>query len=198
MPDPAKSVTTSFPAEGDKDATLDARVDPLAPAMRNLLKAIRAKEAGSAGYNADYRNDDKWVLTTKTFDQVRDLGRSQVTQQHEASSAIGAYQFLTATLDSLKIGLKLKGTERFDEQFQDALAVALMRRRGLDGYMAGTISLTTFCNNLAKEWASLPVVSTIQGQRRTVQPGQSYYAGDGLNRAGHTAEEILGLVRSLK
>ena len=36
---------------------------------------------------------------------------------------------------------------------------------------------------LAKEWASFPVPSRMRGAHRTVERGQSYYAGDGLNKA---------------
>ncbi len=33
------------------------------------------------------------------------------------------------------------------------------------------------------EWASLPVLADSQGDRQRIRRGQSYYAGDGLNRA---------------
>lgn len=33
------------------------------------------------------------------------------------------------------------------------------------------------------EWASFPVLVGTKGQKRTVKRGQSYYAGDGLNKA---------------
>ena len=36
---------------------------------------------------------------------------------------------------------------------------------------------------LAKEWASFPVPSRMRGAHRTVERGQSYYAGDGVNKA---------------
>ena len=166
-------------------------------AMIALLAAIRSAEAGKAGYNADFRNDDKWVLTNKTFDQFRGLARSQVTQG-EASSALGGYQFITTTLDSLKASLHLTGNEIMNPAMQDDLAVALMIRRGYMEYMAGRMNPSTFCNNLAKEWASLPVVTSIQGAHRALKVGQSYYAGDGLNKALHTASEIISLVSALK
>lgn len=168
-------------------------------AMINLLFAIRLHESGKAGYNADYQNDDKYGdLSRFTFDEVRSLGRRQVSRDREASSAIGAYQFLTKTLDSLKASLNLTGKEMFTPEFQDDLAVALMTRRGRVKYMQGEISAEEFANNLAKEWASLPVVTRMRGAHRMVSPGQSYYAGDGLNKAFHKPGDILALVRSLR
>lgn len=169
----------------------------MTPAMAKLLSLIRLHESGRAGYNADYANNNHWILTTRTFDTVRALSRQQVTNR-ERSSAIGAYQFLTATLDSLKTSLKLKGSEIFDEPFQDDLAVALMVRRGYLRYMDGSMSAVDFCNSLAKEWASLPVVSAIRGASRMLKPGQSYYAGDGLNAALHKPDVILAAVKALK
>ena len=169
----------------------------MGPKMREVLRLFRLHESGKAGYNADFRNDDKWDLVHMTFDQVRALGRAQVTMQHEASSAIGAYQFITPTLDSLKKTLGLTGRETFDVALQDDLAVALMIRRGLMDFGRGKISAETFCNNLAKEWASLPVVTAIKGARRQLKPGQSYYSGDGLNKAFHKPEVILAAVRAL-
>ena len=168
--------------------------------MLNLLRLIRLHEGGpgARGYNADYALDDKWTLTSRSFDDVRALGRSQVTRDGEASSAIGAYQFLSKTLDSLKQSLKLTGTETFDQNLQDDLGIALMARRGLWKYCAGQMTAETFANNLAKEWASLPVVTSIKGARRQLKIGQSYYAGDGLNKAHHDANTVMAAVKSIK
>lgn len=165
--------------------------------MVKMLAHIRSIEAGKAQYNADFRNDDKWILTDKTFDQVRELGRSQV-RQGEPSSAIGGYQFLTATLDSLKKSLNLRGDELFNAELQDDLAVALMIRRGYLKWLRGEISDNTFANNLAKEWASFPVVVDMQGSKRWLVAGQSYYAGDGLNKALTKPSEVLALLKLMK
>lgn len=168
----------------------------MTPAMVELLRLIRLHEGGKAGYNADFRQDDKWTLTDKTFDQVRALGRSQVTTGgrvggKEPSSAIGGYQFITSTMDSLRSSLGLSGKEIMSPEFQDDLAVALMTRRGRAKYMAGQMTAEAFCNELAKEWASLPVVT---GPKK----GRSYYDGDGLNKSFHKPETILAAVRALK
>lgn len=175
----------------------------MTPAMVKLLALIRLHESGKAGYNADLYNDDKWTLTNKTFDEFRALGRSQVTTggargSKEPSSALGGYQFLTATLDSLRKDLGLSGKEVMTEAFQDDLAVALMNRRGHLKYLRGEMGPEAFANELAKEWASLPVVTKIKGSHRYVTPGQSYYAGDGLNKAFHKPETILAAVKALR
>jgi hypothetical protein len=156
-----------------------------------LLALIRKHESGARGYNADYRNDDRWTLTNRTFDAVRALGRSQVVPQGEASSAIGAYQFLTKTLDSLKADLRLSGQETFDPIFQDYLAIVLMNRRGRGEYLRGKIGAEAFANELAREWASLPVIG---GPNH----GRSYYAGDGLNKALVTPSAVLAAIHQMQ
>lgn len=169
------------------------------PAMLELLALIRKHEGGIRGYNADYRNDDKWDLVNKTFDQVRALGRSQVVPQGEASSAIGGYQFLTTTLDYLKKELRLTGQEVMNPEFQDDLAIALMiKKRPSNSFMKlarGEIDIFKFSDGLAREWASLPVLYRQKGSRRTVERGQSYYAGDGLNKALVSAVEFEGVLQ---
>jgi len=170
----------------------------MTPEMINLLSLIRKHESGKAGYNSDYGNNDKWNLVSKTFNEVRALSRFQVTGKHEASSAIGGYQFLTKTLDYLKGEMRLSGDEIFNAQLQDDLAIKLMIRRGLMKYLRGEMRDYTFANNLAKEWASLPVVTPIRGAHRDLDPGQSYYSGDRLNRAFHRPEIIMDAVRALR
>ena len=170
----------------------------LSPQMQVLLALIRSHEGGKAGYNADYANDDKWTLTNRTFDEVVGLSRRQVLIEHEPSSAIGGYQFLSKTLTSLKSSLSLIGDERFDAPFQDDLAVALMIRRGLMKYLRGEIGSNQFCNQLAMEWASLPVVTPVTRGKRHVKPGQSYYAGDGLNKSFHSVESIKNAVAAMR
>jgi muramidase (phage lysozyme) len=103
--------------------------------------------------------------------------RSQVR-----STAAGRYQMIRDTLR--EIATQTGNLDRlFNAETQDALAFALLERRGWARYVAGQMSWTTFANNLAKEWAALPVVT---GE----QAGRSHYAGDGLNKALVTVLDV--------
>lgn len=165
-------------------------------AMKSLLNAIGSKEAPK-GYNQIYSRAEKIVgkpkLTDMTLTQIRAL-QNRMIKGGSASSAVGRYQFLRKTLDATRAEMKIAGTAVWTPDLQDRMAVHLMKGRGLNQYLAGDMSRTTFANNLAKEWASLPVVTPINGKR----PGQSYYAGDGLNKAFHDPADILRLVDALK
>ncbi len=99
------------------------------------------------------------------------------------SSAVGKYQFLRNTLlDLVKQG-HAANDQLFNAALQDKLAIALMERRKLGRYIAGALSTVEFGIHLAKEWASLPVTRNVKRGNRTIKQGQSYYAGDGLNKA---------------
>jgi len=167
------------------------------PEIAELARLIRLREA-PAGYNQRFAESvPRRDLATMTFDEVRRYGRERVTVDHKSSSAIGGYQFISRTLDGLKASLHLTGREPFTPELQDDLAYQLMVGRGLNRLYAGTMPPEVFCNNIAREWASLPVVTAIRGAHRMLRPGQSYYAGDGLNAAHHRPETILAAVRAI-
>lgn len=139
-------------------------------AVGRLLDLIGKHEA-RGNYNAVYGN----ARATRDLSQltVNQILAQQVVARRRgaASTAIGKYQFIYKTLRGLKSELGLKGTERFTPQLQDRLAIALLKRRGLDGFLSGRVSKRSFALGLSQEWASLPNPNT----------GRSFYAGDGLN-----------------
>jgi muramidase (phage lysozyme) len=172
----------------------------ISPALKLLLDTIRSKEAPK-GYGQIYSGAKGVSLSTDvsrmTLNQVLNFQRVML-DAGSASSACGGYQFLRKTLQATIAAMGLTGKEVWTPELQDRMAVQLMEGRRLGDYMAGRISPESFANKLAMEWASLPVVTTIPGQKRTVHPGESYYAGDGLNKAHHDPAAILALVKALR
>ena len=174
----------------------------MTPAMKALLDAIGAKEA-PRGYDQIFgwaeANKDigRVTLTAMTLDQIRAL-QTKMLNVGSPSTACGRYQFLRKTLDATRMAMGVPGSAKWTPALQDEMALHLMRGRGLDKYLAGRMSREAFANNLAMEWASLPVVTRIKGQQRMVDPGESYYAGDGLNKSFHDPGDILKLVDALK
>jgi hypothetical protein len=114
------------------------------------------------------------------------------------SEAAGCWQFMEDTLRGLHIEAKVSLDAKMNEDTQTTLAIALLRRRGLTRYLKGEISAETFANNIAKEWASMPVVTPMKRGSVSVKPGQSYYAGDGLNKAHASVEDFLAVVRRVR
>ena len=159
--------------------------------MKELLDYI-ARYESRGDYNAVWGGISKKdrpprPLTKMTVGEV--LAWQDSIDPLYRSEAAGRYQILEDTLADIFDPAGFSLSDRFDENTQDALAVQLMRRRGFDKFRSGQISAEKFANNLAKEWASLPLVS---GPKR----GRSYYAGDGLNKAGADPDEFLSVVEA--
>lgn len=158
-----------------------------------LLAFIRKPESGG-DYNIVYGGIRKShrppkPLTKMTIGEV--LKWQDSIDALYPSEAAGAYQIMEDTLRKLHVEAKFPATALFDKATQDALAVQLLKRRGLDKYLAGNMTPEAFANELAKEWASLPVVS---GPKK----GRSYYAGDGLNKSHVSVEDFFAVVRKVR
>ena len=153
-----------------------------------LLASIREIETGRADRSAyDVIYDHKQgklakPLTKMTYGEIIDAQKTW--SRNHGSSAAGAYQFMRATLiDLANANPSISGNDLFTPELQDQLGYQLLLRRGYNEFMAGKISRTEFGKRLAMEWASFPVLAATKGAHRDVQRGQSYYAGDGLNKA---------------
>lgn len=168
-----------------------------APAAR-LLEFIGSIEA-PRGYDTVYGNNQARLpkpITRMTVDEL--LENQSWFDNSFGSSASGKYQFMRATLADLKRELGLRGGQIFDSNLQDRLGYHLLRRRGYDKWIAGELSDTDFMLNLSKEWASFPVPYRVKGAHRTVERGETYYAGDKLNKALVRPEKVEDLLKVAK
>jgi len=133
-------------------------------------------------------------ITSMTLDEI-EKAQPQWTKKF-GSSAMGAGQFMKNTLDApgtlrdIEGEMGLTGREKATPDLQDRMAYHLLKRRGFLDFIAGKMSRTAFGNRLSMEWASFPVLADIKGRRRKVKRGQSYYAGDGLNKSLVSPEEV--------
>lgn len=154
--------------------------------VRALLDFIAIPESGG-DYNVVYKHKQGTLgkpITMMTLDEL--LAAQRVLGKKYGSSAAGKFQHIRVTLKAQAERLRIPGNTLFSPGLQDDLGWDLLRQRGLDRFLAGTMSRTDFGNAIAKEWASSPVLSKINGKSR----GQSYYAGDGLNVAGRNAGAV--------
>lgn len=178
-------------------------MDPTVPkGAALLLDFIRETEVGRsdrASYDVIYgHNQDKLAkpITSMTIGDLVDM-QASFTKKYR-SSASGGYQFMRATLQDLSRELGLRGTQIFDPNLQDRLAYHLLKRRGYEAYMAGKLSRTEFGKRLAQEWASFPVLASTHNGNRPIGRGQSYYAGDGLNKALVSPEKFEAVLDRVK
>lgn len=176
-----------------------------AAAAAPLLALIRQTETGHAGADA-YRTiighqqgQLERPLTEMSVDQVLAAQLHWVKRWGMPSGAAGAYQIIRKTLLRLKRAMGLAGGEIFTPQLQDRLGLQLLEWRGLEAFLRGGKSRNAFGNELAKEWASFPVFTRIKGQaRRTLEPGETYYAGDGINKALVSVPKVAKALQAAK
>ncbi|MET4687138.1 membrane protein [Sinorhizobium fredii] len=167
-----------------------------------LLAFIREAEVGRndrASYDVIYAHRQGGLtkpLTAMTLGEV--IAAQKTWSKAHGSSAAGAYQFMRATLVGLLREIPwLKEAQVFEPALQDRLGLHLLDRRGFASFVSGAISVTEFGRRLAMEWASLPVLAETDGDRRRVKRGQSYYAGDGLNKALVKPDELEAVLRQV-
>lgn len=157
----------------------------------DLLNTI-AKVESRHNYNAHFGNANNTTIrfTSMTVNEVL-AWQKQFVAQGNPSSAVGRYQFIDSTLEGLVRQLNIDGDATFDEALQDRLAVALLERRGIREYVNNKIGREEFAHNLSKEWAALPRAT---GEN----PEQSFYAGDGLNKARLSVAEMYASIATVR
>nr|WP_278521056.1 hypothetical protein [Brucella anthropi] len=174
-------------------------MDRTVPAGAALLLDFIGGIEAPRGYDVIYgNNQDKLSkpITQMTIGELVDA-QASFTKRFK-SSASGRYQFMRATLQGLARELGLRGTQLFDANLQDRLAFHLLKRRGYEDYMSGKISRAEFGKRLAQEWASLPVLAATKGAHRDLKRGQSYYAGDPLNKSLVSPEKVEAVLDRVK
>lgn len=174
-------------------------MNPSVPAgaamLLDFIAGLETNRPGPAGYETivGYRNEKPGALprpiTRMTLEELLAEQKRWVKNLKAPSGAAGRYQIIRPTLVSLiaELGVPLSAT--FTPELQDRFGLALLKRRGWTQFAARTLPLRDFGNRLAREWASFPVLSRQQGAHRTVERGESYYAGDGINASLAKASE---------
>ncbi len=166
-------------------------------AAKCLLNYI-GKHEGLGSYNTIFGNNQKNLpkqITAMTLDEV--IANQVNWTRRYKSSAAGLYQFMRATLVSIKKECSLTGKELFTGDFQDKAGYYLLLRRDFQSFCDGHLSITGFGLKLAQEWASFPVLADCQGAHRKIKRGQSYYAGDGMNKALYDPAEVEATLRGV-
>lgn len=146
------------------------------------------------GIAKDLRPKD---LQAMTISEVQSW-QNGVVRVGAASSAAGAYQIIRKTLESLVTDMGIPTSDKFGKDTQDKMGMQLLRRRGFGSFISGIKSHDDMAIDLAKEWASMPVPKKMRGASRDLVAGQSYYAGDGLNKAHATVAEVMDALSAAK
>lgn len=121
-----------------------------------LEKGYKSEYDVTLGYGA-YVDDKSLPISFMTLSELMQTQRKMLRNKKNRwnSSAVGKYQITRTTLKYLMKKMQLKGTERFTPELQDKMAIELLKRRGLNKFKSGRITLKDFHNRLSKEWASI-------------------------------------------
>lgn len=171
-------------------------MDATVPAGAALLLDFIAGFESAGRYDVIYGHHEKGLKTPITAMTLDELAAQQrVWGKQWGSSAAGRYQFMPPTLAGLRATLKLDGKTVFSPDLQDRLGYHLLKQRGYGKFKAGSLGLEAFARQLAMEWASLPVLVACQGAHRKIAAGETFYAGDRLNRALVPPETVKAMLQ---
>ena len=150
---------------------------------QGVLELIRGAEGG---YESMYPSETISGLTEMTIAEVVELQKEKL-KDGRASAAVGAYQMLYPA-DYIE-GAGLTMNSKFTPENQDKLAQAFLAQRGLTAEKAAK-DPAGFAKGLAQGFAGIPVLETMQGKKQQVERGQSYYRGEGRNKATVSPEVV--------
>ncbi len=131
----------------------------------------------------------------------------QEKQKNRDVFAVGRYQLIPDTLNIAVNSLGLDTNKKFDEEMQDKIFdeyLIKVRRSKVISFLEGNGNVEDAMYSLAQEWASIGVEKgkrisdkVIKKDKKIVkrivryaEGGESYYAGDGLNKSHITPEQI--------
>ena len=122
-------------------------------------------------YNTMAGGGNKKQLTSMTINEVLQYQNSRGTNM----KAAGKWQIMPNTLRGLKKSMNLTGDELFTPEMQDRMAFELaMNRKGYRQFAKATgeeklALMGAAQNDLAKEWASMPMANDAEGMHRLKQ-----------------------------
>ena len=145
-----------------------------------VLDLIAKYEAGPHGWEAMYPSTRLEGATKMTISDVA----------KKATGAVGMYQNLPRYLVGRANAVGLDpNKDVYDKKNQTKIAEYLIGRgqAGVTPQMMKDNPAKAM-ERLSKVWAAIPVPRNMQGHVREVEMGESYYAGDGANKAHITPE----------
>jgi hypothetical protein len=122
------------------------------------------------------------------------VGEIKEEQAKRNLFAVGKWQMVPNTFNEGVNYVGLKDTDLFDETNQNKMwdFFTHKKRPKIGMYLEGkgNVSKDEAVTEIAKEWASVGVPHDMQGNKQFVTKGQTYYLGDGINRA-HTSPDLI-------
>lgn len=194
---PAKIYAYSEKADAPFDwSQIPTSFEPGSPEDK-IVNYIRKFEAGKQGYDSVWAGNRHPLPRRPTDMSVCEVRQWQAEAgKRQDSAAIGLFQIIGSTFNTVMNQLQLGCDTKFDQKTQDRMGLALLYRRGWAEFKAGAkadknYDVTGFAFELAGEWAAFPA---------PVGPdkGFSRYRRIGGNRHLVELPEYLAFLRDLR
>jgi len=167
--------------------------DKVTKSWKPILDLIAKYEAVGGSYDSIYPSSTKPGLSKMTISKADSWQES--TASSRGSAAAGRYQFMYIKKQAADAGI---GPDKiFSPENQDKMAIALIEKKRKVTYDLMQKDPDEAMIRLGMEWAALPMPKSMQGHKRMVSAGQSYYAGDGKNKAGASVKEVRDAMKGI-
>lgn len=171
--------------------------------LRQVNQFMTSRLAAGIGSTASGRY--QFMQYTLFGGRPRGVGSSNLDFRRRFDPWTNASSFIPGLVQNLN----LPPTLVFNRVLQDYLALQLLIRRQLRDWQSGSLTWSgrgastndpdkAFMVRLAMEWAALPVPFSMRGNQRQVRAGETYYAGDGLNRSGWNHDTFYRELRAMR
>jgi len=171
----------------------DKEKDKVANSWKPILDLIAKYEAVGGSYDSIYPSRTKPGLSKMTIAEADSWQAS--TASSRGSAAAGRYQFMNIKKQAADAGI---GSDAiFSPENQDKMAIALIEKKRKVTYDLMQKNPDEAMIRLGMEWAALPMPKAMKGHNRMVNAGQSYYAGDGKNKAGASIQEVRDAMKGI-
>jgi len=171
----------------------DKNKDKVANSWKPILDLIAKYEAVGGSYDSIYPSRTKPGLSKMTIAEADSWQAS--TASSRGSAAAGRYQFMNIKKQAADAGI---GSDAiFSPENQDKMAIALIEKKRKVTYDLMQKNPDEAMIRLGMEWAALPMPKAMKGHNRMVNAGQSYYAGDGKNKAGASIQEVRDAMKGI-
>ena len=167
--------------------------DKVANSWKPILDLIAKYEAVGGSYDSIYPSRTKPGLSKMTIAEADSWQAS--TASSRGSAAAGRYQFMNIKHQAAYAGIGSNAI--FSPENQDKMAIALIEKKRKVTYDLMQKNPDEAMIRLGMEWAALPMPKAMRGHKRMVNAGQSYYAGDGKNKAGASIKEVRDAMKGI-
>ena len=184
---PPGGIGSIRPQARPQDFKVAERVEEKNEARASLMETIYDLESNSDynKWNLEAKNKPKTPLTSMTVREIMNY------QKDDDGPAAGAGQIKHDTLEYLIDNGYISSSDVFSPEVQDKAVIRLLDRRGFVSWFNGETPTEEFGSDMAKEFASLPLLEARVVKGKARDRGQSRYANNTALMGADSWQDVL-------